>query len=66
MHRLPLGQDGGANGVLVRTRSGVVDARQASDLIARLTGKAYWRKLFVAAEGDALAEARRLCAEASG
>jgi HD superfamily phosphohydrolase len=65
MHRLPLGQSGSAPALLVRTRAGIVDARQASDLIARLTGKAYWRKLFVAAEGEALAEARRICAEAA-
>ena len=47
MHRLPLGQDGSAPTVLVRTHAGIVDARSASDLIARVSGKAYWRKLFV-------------------
>ncbi len=47
LHRLPLvAADGGAT-VWVQTHDGVVDARQASDLIARMTGKAHWRKLFV-------------------
>ena len=50
LHRLPLVADDGATTVWVQTPDGVVDARQASDLIARMTGKAYWRKLFVRRE----------------
>jgi HD superfamily phosphohydrolase len=61
LHRLPLGADEHAPTVLVRTSSGVVDARAASDVIAKLSGRAYWRKLFVRKEGNALEEARRLC-----
>jgi hypothetical protein len=52
LHRLPLGI-GEAQTILVQTRDGVVDAREASDVIAKLSGKAYWRKLFV--RRDALA-----------
>jgi len=47
MHRLPLGAIAGEPTVLVRTHAGLVDARDASDLIRRVTGKAYWRKLYV-------------------
>ncbi len=47
MHRLPLGLDDTTSMVLVDTYSGPVDAREASDLIARVTGKAFWRKLYV-------------------
>lgn len=47
LHRLPLVAADGAATVWVQTHEGVIDARQASDLIARMTGKAYWRKLFV-------------------
>lgn len=61
LHRLPLGVDGGAPTVLVGTRNGLVDAREASDLIAKLSGKAYWRKLFVKRTAADLAEARRIC-----
>ena len=61
MHRLPLGVDGGAPTVFVGTRNGLVDAREASDLIAKLSGKAYWRKLFVKRTAADLAEARRIC-----
>ncbi|HEY6325354.1 MAG TPA: hypothetical protein VIW73_02415, partial [Candidatus Cybelea sp.] len=51
--------------VWVDRPGGAVDAREASDLIAKLSGKAYWRKLFVRADAapDARAEARRICAE---
>ena len=41
----------------------IVDARHASDLIAKLSGKAYWRKLFVRKDAVPLDEARRICAE---
>lgn len=54
LHRLPLGI-GEKQTILVQTRDGVVDAREVSDVIAKLTGKAYWRKLFV--RRDALATA---------
>jgi hypothetical protein len=60
LHRLPLGAENDAPTVLVGTRSGVVDAREASDLIAKLSGKAYWRKLFIRREGNNVAEAREL------
>jgi HD superfamily phosphohydrolase len=66
LHRLPLGQAAGAPTVYVGTRTGIVDAREASDLIAKLTGKAYWRKLFVRKESGALDEARRICQEIAG
>lgn len=61
LHRLPLGADD-ARSVLVRTRAGVVGATDASDLIARLSGRAYWRKLFVRKSEADVAEARRICA----
>jgi len=62
LHRLPLGiaQE---HTVWVGTASGIVDARQASDLIAKLSGKAYWRKLFVRRENVDVDAARRICAE---
>jgi len=61
MHRLPLGAESDAPTVLVSTRGGLVDAREASDLIARITGKAYWRKLYVERSRADVAEARALC-----
>ncbi len=64
LHRLPLGIDQ-ASTVLVDGPSGPVDARQASDVIAKLSGKAYWRKLFVRRapdREDAVHEARDICA----
>ncbi len=60
LHRLPLGVEDDAPTVLVGSRSGVVDAREASDLIAKLSGKAYWRKLFVRRSGNSVEEAREL------
>jgi uncharacterized protein len=62
LHRLPLGI-GEAQTVWVGGPSGIVDARQASDLIAKLSGKAYWHKLFVRREAVDVHEARRICAE---
>jgi uncharacterized protein len=62
MHRLPLGAAKGAT-VWVGTSSGLVDARDASDLIAKLSGKAYWRKLFVRRDRADVHDARRLCAD---
>ncbi len=44
--------------VLVQTRTGLVDARQVSDLIARLSGNAYWRKLYVLRERADVTAAR--------
>jgi hypothetical protein len=50
--------------VWVGTTSGaVIDAREASDLIAKLSGKAYWRKLFVERRRVDVDEARRICRE---
>ncbi len=63
MHRLPLGASKGANTVWVGTASGLVDAREASDVIAKLSGKAYWRKLFVRRDKADVREARAICAE---
>ncbi len=63
LHRLPLATDEGHPTVLVGSRLGVVDARLASDLIARLSGKAYWRKLFALKASVPLAEARRITGE---
>jgi uncharacterized protein len=65
LHRLPLGI-GQPRTVWVGTAGGIVDARETSDLIAKLTGKAYWRKLFVRRDGADVREARRLCAEIVG
>ncbi len=67
LHRLPLQADPKAPTIWVSTSSGaVVDAREASDLIAKLSGKAYWRKLFVERARVDIAEARRICREATG
>ncbi len=62
MHRLPLGQLDERPTVLVRTYAGLVDAREASDVIARISGKAYWRKLYVRKAGVDVAAARDVCA----
>lgn len=62
IHRLPLQVADGGRTVWVGTASGsVVDARQASDLIAKISGKAYWRKLFVERSKVDVGEARRIC-----
>ncbi len=67
LHRLPLQADPKAPTIWVSTSSGaVVDAREASDLIAKLSGKAYWRKLFVERARVDVAEARRICRDATG
>ncbi|HEX3467307.1 MAG TPA: hypothetical protein VHT05_04445, partial [Candidatus Elarobacter sp.] len=63
MHRLPLGTAGGTPTVRVQLVGRVVDARSASDLIAKLSGKAYWRKLFVRTDVASVGEARAICAE---
>lgn len=63
MHRLPLQAGSGQHTVWVGTPSGLIDAREASDLIAKLSGRAYWRKLFVRRDRADVPEARRLCAQ---
>lgn len=64
IHRLPLQIDAKSKTVWVGTTSGaVIDAREASDLIAKLSGKAYWRKLFVERRRVDVEEARRICRE---
>jgi uncharacterized protein len=65
LHRLPLGV-GQMSTVWVQTAGGVVDAREVSDVIAKLSGKAYWRKLFVRRNGDAVRRARALCVRIAG
>lgn len=62
IHRLPLQADANSRTVWVGTASGaIVDAREASDLIAKLSGKAHWRKLFVERSRVDVEEARRIC-----
>jgi HD superfamily phosphohydrolase len=62
LHRLPLGTAESAPTVRVRLMGRIVDARRASDLIAKLSGKAYWRKLFVRTSAASVEEAREICA----
>jgi uncharacterized protein len=59
LHRLPFGLGDEAT-VWVDGPSGVVDAREASDVIAKLSGKAYWRKLFVRRASTSSARAAEL------
>lgn len=61
LHRLPFEARDTRHTVWVGTASGLVDAREASDLIAKLTGKAYWRKLFVRRDRADVREARTIC-----
>lgn len=63
LHRMPLQGDTRNPTILVATSSGIVDARQASDLIAKLSGKAFWRKLFVERRFVDAQEARLVCRE---
>jgi len=63
LHRLPLGTAGGTPTVRVGLMGRIVDARTASDLIAKLSGKAHWRKLFVRTDRASVAEARAICAD---
>ena len=66
LHRLPFGL-GQERTVWVDRPGGAVDAREASDVIAKLSGKAYWRKLFIRRGTAAdVREARRICADALG
>jgi hypothetical protein len=62
LHRLPLGIDQ-THTVWVGSNNTLTDAREVSDLIAKLTGKAYWRKLFVRRDSVDVPEARRICTE---
>lgn len=64
LHRLPFGI-GEESTVWVEGPASAIDAREASDLIAKLSGKAYWRKLFVRRAAVDVQEARRICAAAS-
>ncbi|MFN2450164.1 MAG: HD domain-containing protein [Candidatus Baltobacteraceae bacterium] len=64
IHRLPLQIADHGRTVWVGTASGgIVDARDASDLIAKISGKAHWRKIFVVRSKVDVALARRLCRE---
>jgi len=64
LHRLPLGTSSNAPTIFVQTASGLVDAREASDLIAKLSGRAFWRKLYLRrSAGIDIEEARRLARE---
>jgi HD superfamily phosphohydrolase len=64
IHRLPLQADGNHRTVWVGTASGtIVDARETSDLIGKLSGKAHWRKLFVERSRVDVDLARRICRE---
>ncbi|MGD0475027.1 MAG: HD domain-containing protein [Candidatus Velthaea sp.] len=60
MHRLPLGGDGKPT-VHISIGGRIVDARRASDVIAKLSGKAYWRKLFVRKADADVDTARAIC-----
>lgn len=62
LHRLPLGADEHPT-LWVATPTGAIDARHASDLIAKLSGKAYWRKLYVVRERVDVAAARKRCSQ---
>lgn len=61
VHRLPLIREGDDATVPVLTQSGIVDATRASDLIGKLAGPAYWRKLFVRRDRVDIDDARALC-----
>jgi uncharacterized protein len=61
LHRLPFGI-GEERTVWVDSPTGPVDAREVSDVIAKLSGKAHWRKLFVRRSAVNVPEARTLCA----
>ncbi len=66
LHRLPLGIESRRKTVWVGTPAGIVDAREVSDLIKKLSGKAYWRKLFVRRDRADVRDARRVCAKIIG
>jgi HD superfamily phosphohydrolase len=62
LHRLPLGTSATPT-VRVQLVGRIVDARSASDVIAKLSGKAQWRKLFVRTDVASVQEARAICAD---
>ena len=61
MHRLPLGSNDQRPTVMVGIGNSLVDARDASDLIKRISGRAYWRKLFVRRDQADVEAARAVC-----
>ncbi|MFN2527647.1 MAG: HD domain-containing protein [Candidatus Baltobacteraceae bacterium] len=63
MHRLPMGADDRKPTVFVGSNAGLVDASDASDLIKKISGKAYWRKLFIERASVDPLEARAICRE---
>ena len=64
LHRLPLSADSHSKTIWVGTSSGnLLDAREASDLIGKLSGKAHWRKIFVERSRVDVTESRRICRE---
>jgi HD superfamily phosphohydrolase len=65
LHRLPFGIGEGQTVWVGGFGSDLVDARTFSDVIAKLSCKAYWRKLFVRRTSygaDVAPEARNICA----
>lgn len=60
LHRLPLQANDGQTTIYVRTALGIVDAREASDLIRKLSGHATWRKLYLRRGEIDIEQARRL------
>ena len=64
LHRLPFGIGEERTVWVGGLGTDVVDAREASDLIAKLSRKAYWRKLFVRrSAAGSVRETRDVCAE---
>jgi len=63
MHRLPFGVGDQRPTVYVGGPAGLTDASEASDLIKKISGKAFWRKLFVERAKVDVAQARNLCRE---
>ena len=63
MHRLPFQAGDRRPTVYVGNHGGLQDAADASDLIKKISGKAYWRKLFVERDKVDIAEAREICSE---
>ena len=63
LHRLPFGIGDGPTVWIGGLGSELVDAREASDVIRKISGKAYWRKLFVRRKSVDVANARRICSE---
>jgi len=61
IHRLPLRADRSKPTVFVRMHDSVVDARDVSDVIARVTGSIFWRKLYVERARADVGAARAIC-----